>query len=144
MVKNDISELEQSFTYELEIMGVKLSQELRENGRNFVVNEANKESFATKLCLAKSLDEVELQIQSFKKGFFEIFPEDLVRIFTPSELGLLISGKSEIDVSDFKKYTRYNDYKSDHQVITWFWEIVEEMNQNMLANLLFFITGNTY
>ena len=67
--------------------------------------------------------------------------EELVEIFSPSELEILISGKSEIDVEDLKKHTKLRELNKDDIIVKWFWEIVENMDQDTLANLLFFITG---
>ena len=144
MLTNDVTDLEQDFTYELNMFGLTLHQELQENGSNTTVTENNKKAFISKICLAKTLDEVEPQIQSFKQGLFEIFPEGLIRLFSPGELGILISGKSEIDIKEFKKYAKYSGFKADSQTVIWFWEIVEKFDQNMLANLLFFITGKFF
>lgn len=141
MLNNDVTELEQPFEYELNILGSNLTQELVKDGENVVVDEINKESYISNLYITKTQKEVETQIQRFRKGFFEIVPEHLMRMFSPGEIEILISGKSEIDIEDLKKYTTYRDIARDGLLVTWFWEIIECMDQNLLANLLFFITG---
>ena len=141
MLNNDVTDLEQPFMYELDVFGYNVSQELRENGANTLVDEFNKEKYITKLYLAKTSKEVDTQVQSFKKGFFEIVPEDLVKLFSSAELEILISGKSEIDILDLKNFATYREISKDSHLVQWFWEIVEIMDQNLLANLLFFITG---
>lgn len=144
MLTNPISDLEMPFTYELDVFGRKVLQELIENGANVVINEENKESFVSKMYLAKAFKEVEKQIQTFKEGFYEVLPEKLLKLFSSGELEILISGQSEIDIEDLKKYAISKDMVKDHPLVKWFWEIVEIMDQPMLANLLFFITGNLY
>lgn len=144
MLTNDVTDLEQPFIYELDVFGMKVSQDLVENGINLTVDEVNKETYITNVCLSKTLKEVDHQIQSFKKGFFEIVPEELAKIFSSGELEILISGKSEIDIQDLMKYATYRELNKDSLLVQWFWEIVQIMDQNMLANLLFFITGKFY
>ena len=141
MLTNDPTDLEQPFIYELDLCGVKAPQELRANGANTLVNEQNKELYIMRLCISKTLEEVEQQIEKFKQGFFEIVPEHLAKLFSSGELEILISGKSEIDIQDLMKYTTYQDLNKDSLIVQWFWEIIAIMDQNMLANLLFFITG---
>lgn len=141
MLTNPVADLEMPFTYELDVFGRKIIQELIDNGGNVLINEDNKESFVSKMYLAKALKEVEKQIQSFKEGFYEVLPEKLLKLFSSGELEILISGQSEIDIGDLKKYAVSKDMGKDHPLVKWFWEIVEIMDQPMLANLLFFITG---
>jgi E3 ubiquitin-protein ligase HUWE1 len=47
------------------------------------------------------------QINSFLEGFHELIEPQLISIFTPSELELLISGLPEIDLDDLRKNTEY-------------------------------------
>lgn len=142
MLTNDVTDLEQPFMYELNVFGQNVSQELIENGANILVDEINKEQYITKLYLAKISKEVETQVHAFKQGFFEIVPEDLVKLFSSAELEILISGKSEIDIQDLKNFATYREISKESHLVNWFWEIVEIMDQNLLANLLFFITGS--
>lgn len=41
-----------------------------------------------------------------------------------------------------KKYTQYIGYPKDHILMVWFWEILEEFDENMKANFLFFLSGS--
>ena len=141
MLDNDVTELDQPFIYELDVFGVHVAQKLDEHTSDLVVSEMNKESYVSKLCIAKSYTEVEQQIQSFKKGLYEVIPANSLRIFSPGELAILISGRSEIDVNDLCTNARYSGYAKDEQIVIWFWEIVQDMSQSLRASLLFFITG---
>lgn len=141
MLKNDVTALEHTFTYELKIFNTNVVQELVDGGTNKFIDESNKQEFVKKLCHAKSYKEVEKQIDAFKKGFFQIIPADIIDLFSTSELGILICGESEIDVEELKKHAAYRSISKDTPQVKWFWEIVEAMDQNMLAKLLFFITG---
>ena len=142
MLDNDVTELDQPFIYELDVLGVHVTQKLEKHTSDLVVNETNKESYVSKLCIAKTYTEVEQQIRSFRKGLYEVIPADSVTIFSSGELAILISGRPEIDFNDLCTNARYSGYAKDDQIITWFWEIVKDMNQSLRASLLFFITGN--
>lgn len=141
MRNSDITGFEQPFIYELDVFGHRITQELVENGYNLEVNNTNKNLFISSFCKAKAFNGVKQQVQSFKDGFFAYIPDGFLDIFSPGEIDILISGKSEIDREDFKKNTIYKDLSKQSDLVSWFWDIVEIMDQDMLANLLFFITG---
>ena len=143
MLSNNVDDLEQPFIYELDIFGTKIVQELVDDGSNVIVNEENKDVYIQEMITSKALIEVSEQIESFKKGFYEIVPKDVIKIFSSSELESLISGQSEIDVNDFKKYLNVSELSGDKiQLVQWFKDILDLMDQSLLANLIFFITGN--
>ena len=49
-------------------------------------------------------------------------------MFKPEELELLVCGSKKLDFRALEKAARYVDgYKSDSQVIKWFWEIIHEL-----------------
>lgn len=56
--------------------------------------------------------------------------------FLLQELELLISGLSFIDLNDLRANTIYQGYDSQSPQIVWFWEVLEEMDQNRLATFL--------
>jgi hypothetical protein len=84
---------------------------------------------------------IKKQIQSFKTGFSQIIPPGLLELFSAGEIEILISGKSDIDKQDLKAHALYKEISKENILVQWFWEIVETLDQDMLANLLFFITG---
>mmetsp|Transcript_6114 Transcript_6114/g.5470 ORF Transcript_6114/g.5470 Transcript_6114/m.5470 type:complete len:84 (+) Transcript_6114:4071-4322(+) len=79
---------------------------------------------------------IKTQIESFLSGFFELIPKHLIAIFDSKELELLISGLPDIDIVDLKENTEYHGYEPNADVVKWFWEILEEMDQTQKANLL--------
>lgn len=57
---------------------------------------------------------------------------------------MLLYGVPYIDVKDWKLNTDYKgNYNADHEVIRWFWEVMESFNQEQLAKILKFSTGST-
>jgi len=55
---------------------------------------------------------------------------------------MLINGKIQVDVQDLKNNTVYTGFKETDQVIKWFWEFVEGLDQERLSHLIHFVTGN--
>uniref|UniRef100_A0A8C4V8H5 HECT-type E3 ubiquitin transferase n=1 Tax=Falco tinnunculus TaxID=100819 RepID=A0A8C4V8H5_FALTI len=87
---------------------------------------------------------VQKQMAAFKEGFFELIPQDLIKIFDENELELLMCGLGDVDVADWKLHTKYkNGYNINHQVIQWFWKAVLMMDSEKRIRLLQFVTGTS-
>ena len=56
---------------------------------------------------------------------------------------MVLCGRQEIDIEDWKKNTTYKGYSPNDPMILWFWEIVSEFDQTLKSNLLHFCTGST-
>lgn len=67
---------------------------------------------------------IQEQMNAFLKGFNDIIPLHLLKIFDENELELLMCGIQNIDVKDWKQNTVYKgDYHPNHIVIQWFWRV---------------------
>merc|ERR1712072_1317703 len=56
----------------------------------------------------------------------------------------MVCGADAIDVEDWEKHTQYeNGYTGDSQPVQWFWEVVRDLSQPLLASLLSFATGSS-
>lgn len=69
-------------------------------------------------------------------------PAELLSIFEPYEFEMIINGPQTIDISDWRKNTVYQGYEPDSQVVNWFWETVENYDQDGYRNLLHYCTGS--
>lgn len=68
----------------------------------------------------------------------------MLSVFDPRELELLLNGVPFIDVDDWENNTTYKgSFYKTHNVIRWFWKILNEMSQEDLAKLLQFCTGSS-
>jgi E3 ubiquitin-protein ligase NEDD4 len=56
---------------------------------------------------------------------------------------MVLCGRQEIDIEDWRKNTTYKGFTLKDPMIVWFWEIVTEFDQNLRSNLLHFCTGST-
>ena len=72
-----------------------------------------------------------------------MIPPDLLRIFCPPELQILISGsQTKIDIDDLQRYTHYTGgYHSLDPTIIRFWRIVKGMSYEEQSLLLRFVTA---
>jgi len=144
MIHNSITGvLELPFTYEVDFFGSRRVVELVENGQDIILDDNNKHKYITTFLKAKLCKEIEQQSEEFKAGLFEIIPEYLLKYFLPYEFETLICGQTEIEVSDLQQNVQYKNCSSSSQLIKWFWEAVNEFNQEERMSLLFFITGSS-
>ena len=104
------------------IVGGKISREveLKPNGANIEVTDANKREYLLLLANYRLAHKVQKQIQSFAKGFYSILPRKLINIFDEKELELLICGLPHLDVDEMKLYTYYENFSPNDKVIFHF------------------------
>lgn len=143
MLKNPIKDiLDLDYSYETEIFGDKYTLSVGEPGeQNQPVTDENKKDYVKKLIYHKLVKEIEEPVNAFKQGFRRFVNPEPLKIFTAAELDILIAGAPEIDFEDFKENTHYEGYSEDSEQIVWFWEIVEEYDQESLSALWFFASG---
>uniref|UniRef100_H2ZBM3 E3 ubiquitin-protein ligase HACE1 n=1 Tax=Ciona savignyi TaxID=51511 RepID=H2ZBM3_CIOSA len=146
ILDNDISDigLNLNFTVETDVFGRMEEIELTPGGSRLSVTEENKQEYVQLVTELKMTSAIQRQLDSFIRGFNSIIPSYLIRIFTPEEMDLMLTGCREIDVEIWKSITEYSGcYNPTHQVIQWFWECVERMQNDDRSLLLHFSTGRS-
>lgn len=141
MIDNSIEDLQQPFTYEVDVMGHTYTRDLVPNGSDMIVTEDNKDAFITRLCEMKTGEEMSPELEAFLRGFDLIIPPSFLSVFSPSELQLLIAGVPIIDAQEMKAHASYIGFTEDSDQIKWLWEIFAEFSQKELGAFLFFISG---
>lgn len=143
----DLSMLCLDFTMMQEVMGAKEEVELVEGGADIDVSNENFPEYLEACLKYRMLDRVKPQLNELLLGFFDVIPEPLLTVFDFQELELLMCGLPEIDLDDWKLHTEYSgEYEAlggDYPTCRWFWEVVEEFDQEMKARLLQFVTGTS-
>ncbi|XP_064399727.1 E3 ubiquitin-protein ligase HUWE1-like isoform X3 [Halichondria panicea] len=132
-----------NFTTEVQEFGKTEVKELKPDGTNLVVTEANKREYVQLACQMKMTGSIQAQIKSFLEGFYEVIPKDLISIFNEQELELLISGLPSIDIDDLKANTEYHKYSETSLQIQWFWRALRSFDQADRARFLQFVTGTS-
>jgi E3 ubiquitin-protein ligase HUWE1 len=144
MLNNDITDvLDLTFSMDVDEFGVQKIIDLKPDGRNIAVTEANKHEYVRLVVEQKLVVAIKDQIQAFLTGFYEIIPQGLIQIFNEQELELLISGLPDIDIDDWKNNTEYQNYHASSAQIQWFWRAVRSFSQEERAKLIQFSTGTS-
>jgi hypothetical protein len=143
----DIEMLCLDFSTTQEIMDVKETIDLIPGGEDIDVTNDNFPEYLEACLKYRMLDQDKPQLTELMLGLFDVIPEPLLTIFDYQELELLMCGIPSIDMEDWKMNTVYcGDYVDtgvEHQACQWFWEVVEEFDQEMRARLLQFVTGTS-
>lgn len=133
-----------TFTANVDDFGEVREVELKPGGADIEVTDDNKAEYVRLLTRHRMTSAIRPQIDAFLSGFHEMCPVELINVFTPSELELLISGTPEIDVDDMQANTTYHGgYNESHRTIRAFWSVVRTFSQAELALLVQFITGTS-
>jgi len=115
--------LDMTFSTDDNIFGELKTIDLKEDGRNIEVTDANKGEYVDLVTQWRIQKRVDEQFNAFLTGFNELIPQDLVNVFDERELELLIGGIADIDVDDWKKHTDYRGYTESDEVIQHFWKV---------------------
>jgi hypothetical protein len=140
--------LDFSTTQEI-MLDMKETIELVEGGGNIEVTNYNFPEHLDACLKYRRLDQVKPQLNELMLGFSDVIPEPLLTIFDFQELlELLMCGLPEIDMEDWKQNSEeysgeYDDTCVSHPACEWFWEVVEEFDQEMRAGLLQFVPGTS-
>ncbi|XP_055971461.1 E3 ubiquitin-protein ligase NEDD4 isoform X1 [Sorex fumeus] len=144
ILENDPTELDLRFVIDEELFGQTHQHELKTGGSEIVVTNKNKKEYIYLVIQWRFVNRIQKQMAAFKEGFFELIPQDLIKIFDENELELLMCGLGDVDVSDWREHTQYkNGYSASHQVIQWFWKAVLMMDAEKRIRLLQFVTGTS-
>ncbi|KAL0279040.1 UNVERIFIED_CONTAM: hypothetical protein PYX00_000684 [Menopon gallinae] len=143
LLHNDVTQLDTTFSVEHEAFGELRVHELKAGGKDLPVTQENKKEYVKLYVNYRFMRGIEQQFLALLKGFTEVVPANLLRLFDERELELVLGGIGRIDVEDWKQNTRLKHCTPTTPVVVWFWEIVEKYSDEMQARLLQFVTGSS-
>ena len=83
------------------------------------------------------------QSKAFMEGMHEVIDPELLSMFFPDEIQILISGgRNDIDIKDLQENTVYNGYSKSDKYIKWFWDYMESLPNRQREKFLLFCTGS--
>ena len=133
----------QTFTVDVDVFGEKKTEELKAGGKDVPLTSANRLEYIQLYVDWVLNRSVARQFTAFKKGFDLCVPPSSLALFVPEELELLICGSEELDFGALKAATVYDDgYDEGSEVVQWFWEVLDELDDKGKKKLLMFCTGS--
>ncbi|XP_017400590.1 E3 ISG15--protein ligase HERC5 isoform X2 [Cebus imitator] len=112
------------------------------NGSNIIVNQTNKRDYVSKYIDYIFNDSVKAVYEEFRRGFYKMCEEDIIKLFHPEELKDVIVGNTDYDWKTFEKNAHYKpEYDSSHPTIVMFWEAFHKLTLEEKKKFLVFLTG---
>ena len=146
MADNDIAGVMEDSTFTIgveDVGGQRRDVILKDDGADINLSEENKYEYIRLAVEYKLETSIRDQVAAFLRGFHRVVSADSLKDFTVSELERLISGVSEIDVTDWENNTVYDEgYQCDSPQIRWFWQAVRTFDENQKRALLQYATGS--
>ncbi|KAJ3093996.1 hypothetical protein HK100_006322 [Physocladia obscura] len=144
MLENPIEEvLDLTFSVDNDLFGTTVLVDLKPDGRSIQVTDKNKAEYVQLYCEWRIEKRVKEQFRAFNQGFNDIVPQNMISVFNPSELELLIGGIAEFDMDDWIKNTDYRGYTENDNTIKMFWTTMKGWNNEKKANFLQFVSGTS-
>ena len=143
MEMDDVEHACLDFTVAEDIMGTHKTVELIPNGESVDVTNENIVRYLEAVLEYRLVGRVINQLRAMLLGFMDVIPPSLLTIFDYQELELLLCGLPHIDLEDWMENTNYTGCSEKSEVCQWFWETVHEMEEEMRARLLQFVTGTS-
>jgi len=85
--------------------------------------------------------EFEIATRALRRGITTVIPSTILRLFTTSELEVLVCGTPEISVDYLQRHTKYEHYTKSSLAIRNFWHVFEEMSQTQRSLFIKFVWG---
>lgn len=144
ILQGDVEPLYLTFTIDIDDFDQTKTVLLKENGDEIDVTNDNKKEYVTLYTNYKLRKSIIRQINAFCEGFYFLIPHEKIKLFSPSELDLMICGIPDINIEDLRRNMSYNrPYHNNHPVINMFFSAISKWNRDDLAKFLLFVTGSS-
>jgi len=121
---------------------LRCAEELDLGGALRVVTEENKERYLMLLCEAFLCSELREELQCLLKGFWDVLP--LVALqkagLEASDLSMFLMGSHSLDLAEWREFTVEH---GEGRVLEWFWQTLQESDEQTRRQLLRFCTGSS-
>lgn len=116
--------------------------ELKPHGQDIPVTNTNKFEYIHLLANYHLNTVLAPQSRWFLQGMCDLISSEWLRMFSPKEIQILISGESQdFDVDDLQSHSEVNGFAHNSQTVSNFWEVVREMTPDQRRALLKFVTS---
>ena len=113
------------------------------NGQQIAVTDENKIEYVKLISKHRMTTAIKSQIECFMDGFYEMVPAELISIFSPTELELLICGLPDVDIEELRLNTDYQQFTQNETYMVWFWNCLRSFTREEKALFLQFVTGTS-
>ncbi|KAI8802442.1 hypothetical protein BJ742DRAFT_743736 [Cladochytrium replicatum] len=138
----DCEDLGLNFTIDRDHFGAIVTKEIKPGGRVISVGNENKHEYCYLMADFRLNQETKDEYRAFVGGFKSIISDEWTRMFSSTELQKMMCGEGTFDLSDLRKYTKYEGgYFDHHPTIKNLWKVLGEMDLNEKREFLKFVTS---
>jgi len=131
-----------SFEVEVENFGEIHAIELKEGGKNIMINQENKKEYVDLYLDWKFNKSIQNFFNALYKGFYRVADKSIFKIIDSKELELIICGKEDLNFEDLEKGSICSDgYTEESLTVKHFWEVIKDFDDNLKKKFLFFLSG---
>ncbi|GAA6006727.1 ubiquitin-ubiquitin ligase HUL5 [Rhodotorula paludigena] len=137
-------DLSLNFTISDEDFGVSRTIDLIPRGSEIPVTNENRMQYIVLVSNYRLNVQIAPQCRAFFAGLSEIINERWLRLFSQSELAVLVGGTEEaIDIDDLRRNTVYSGWDAEENTptIQHFWDVVRSFDKTERAKLVRFVTA---
>jgi ubiquitin-protein ligase E3 A len=116
--------------------------DLKEGGSDIPVTNENRQEYVDLYVSHYLSQSISKQFGYFSRGFQMVCDGPALRLFSVSELEVLICGSPKFDFHDLEESCMYQGFEPDSQPVKWFWEVVNSFTIEQKKKLLVFSTGS--
>jgi E3 ubiquitin-protein ligase NEDD4 len=89
------------------------------------------------------VERVRDQLAALVEGFRELVPHSVLDSLKWTEFDMMLNGTQELDLNDWRTHTTYTGSLNEQsEIVTVFWTIVSNMDNEQKSNLLRYVTGS--
>ena len=116
---------------------------LKPNGSSIAVTNSNREEYV-QLYVDWVLNKAPgAWFEAFQRGFLKVCGGELLSMFRPEELELLVCGNPVLDFTELERVCVYEDgYLKDSRVCRMLWKVLHSLAEEQKKRFLFFVTGS--
>ncbi|CBZ50254.1 hypothetical protein NCLIV_007280 [Neospora caninum Liverpool] len=140
---DNVQNLALTFSVTLGDFGSNEEEDLIPNGGNIPVTNDSKLRYIQAVAHFKCTKQIAKQTQAFLNGLSQVIPVKWLKMFSPAELQLLISGSPlGFDVADLRAHANFTGgFEASSPTIGWLWDTLEEMSSEERSKFLMFVTS---
>jgi len=131
-----------TFAVQAEVYGAQMLIPLKPGGETIPLTKDNREEYVRLYASYLLEDSIRKQYDAFNGGFREVCSADMLQMFRPEELELLVCGSPELDFQGLERECRYDGFTKDSPTVRNFWAVVHGMDEAEGKRLLRFCTGS--
>jgi hypothetical protein len=145
MLHNEIDGvIYEKFSVFLDNFGVMEEFEIVPKGKYIDVTDENKAKYVQAISKWKLRDSVSAQLAAVLRGFHTLIPPSAAATLRPNELGMLLNGRSDIDLDGLRAKSQYTGgYTSASTTVHYFWQCFKKMSSDEQRLVLKFCTGTS-